>query len=249
MRRKLYDVLIVLFVFLLSVSIPFSLFIKDATVVYIIDVSLRAAFLIFAFIYIYFNKMTKPLFNKPGVLCLILLPFLLMCVSNYLVCLIDQSPLKEVSILEIGKGFLLCALVAVAEELVFRVLLYDVLKHHFSTIVAMLLSSLIFGAIHLFNITSIDMIVPCLLQMVYSFGLGMILCLMYEISKNYIVIVLFHFLFNFLNDKLITALFDFQWNLTFYLVSIGVGVFIVVYYLFTMFYINRTNKELLKSNR
>ena len=238
-KRKLYDVLIVLFVFLLSVSIPFPLFIKDETWLYAIDISLRIAFLIFAFIYMRYNKMYLPENGKLTKSFLLLIPFLLICFSNYFVCLANKSPVKEISLMSLSKDILLCILVAIAEELVFRVLLYDAFKDYFSPFIAMLLSSLIFGLIHLFNITSVEMIIPCLIQALYSFGLGMILCLMYETTHNFLVIVSFHFLFNFLNDKLVTSLFDYPINLSYYLINLIIALLAIGYFVFLIFLFKR----------
>ena len=84
-------------------------------------------------------------------------------------------------------------------------------------------------SLHLFNINSLASIPYCLVQAVYTFGLGLILSLMYAYSHNFIYPLIFHFLFNFINNELTTSLFIYEWNTKFYIVNIVIGVLLVAY--------------------
>ena len=85
---------------------------------------------------------------------------------------------------------------------------------------------------HLLNINSLASIPTCLIQALYTFGIGLVLSIVYLFSRNIIYPIILHFLFNFLNDTLVTSLFNIEWNLVFFIVNIGVGILIGLYSLF-----------------
>ena len=244
LKKQWIDVLLILFIFLFTASFPFSLFIHDDNITYILNVSLRCAFLVFAFIYIYKVKLDFPKLKSLKKSSLKLLPFLIICFSNFLVCLITKSSvLSEFDGIDLLKSLFLVLLIAVGEELVFRSLLFNQFRKTLSFLKSALFSSLIFSVIHLFNITGVDTIVPSLIQVVYSFGLGMILCYMYETGQNYLLIIVFHFLFNFLNDYLVTFIYELNWDVWFYVINSCVGLVIIAYYLFCVFYLDKRNND------
>lgn len=86
-------------------------------------------------------------------------------------------------------------------------------------------------------------------QVLYTFGLGLVLGIIYEYSeRNFLYVFLFHFLFNFLNDFLYTRLFNLENDYVFYLVSVGNGMIIGIYILILFFLHKNKQKELTLDN-
>lgn len=229
-KRKLYASLIILFVFLIAVSFPFPLFIKDGYIASLCTMGLKIIFIVFAFIYMHKEDLNPVKFNKPKVTHLLFLPFLLAAASNIIYCLIDRSNLvSSINYIYLLKQLPLVIVTVVAEELVFRVVLLGYFEGIYNRITAILIASAIFGSIHLFNINSLASIPYCLIQALYTFGLGLVLSIMYSYGKNFIYIVIFHFLFNFINNELATSLFIYDWNLMFYIVNASIAILLVIY--------------------
>ena len=104
----------------------------------------------------------------------------------------------------------------------------EFLKHK-SKLQSLIYSSLIFGSVHLLNISSLGSIPIILVQVGYTFFLGMILGIIYLSSKNILLPIIFHILFNFINDILVIELFPIKWDITFFLVNILVGIIVSLY--------------------
>lgn len=229
-RRIFYSTLIILFVFLIAVSFPFSLFIKDSYISSLCTMGLKIAFIVFTFFYIQKEGLDTVKFKKPKVDHLLFLPFLLAAISNIIYCLIDNSPVvSSINYIYLLKQLPLVLVTVVAEELVFRVVIYGYYEGSYTKIVAVIIASAIFGSIHILNINSLASIPYCLVQAIYTFGLGLVLSLMYAYSKNFIYPLAFHFLFNFINDELTTHLFIYDWNLKFYIVNASIAILLVIY--------------------
>ena len=228
--------------FVLFTSIPFDLFIPNITIAYLLNIILRIAFIIFAIFYIRKEKYQYDVFGKLKWRHLLLLPFIFVCFSNLFVCLIDKAPLREINLLSIFQDLLFYLLVAISEELVFRYILFNEIKANNSCFKAMLFSSLIFGGLHILNITSIASIPLSLLQVLYTFGLGMLLCLIYLYTENIVLTISFHFLFNFINDSLASSLFELNWGTNFYLINAIFAIIFVIYGI--IIYIFKVKKEI-----
>ncbi len=228
-KREFYSVILLILIYLLFVSIPFSMFIKNETVVYILNISMRALFIPFFFIYV--KKENLLSLNKPEfkLVDFKYIPFLLLTISNLIVSLISKFEMLEVSNIEIIKNLILSAFIAFNEELVFRVVVCKELIVTQSRFKTILYSSIIFGSVHLLNINSFGSIPYVLLQVVYSFGIGLLLALVYTKTYNFIYVFVFHFLVDFLNGFLISDLYNLEYNLIFFIVNIGIGVIIGVY--------------------
>ena len=244
-KREFYSVILLILIYLLFVSIPFSMFIKNETVVYILNISMRALFIPFFFIYV--KKENLLSLNKPEfkLVDFKYMPFLLLTVSNLIVSLISKFEMLEVSNIEIIKSLVLSAFIAFNEELVFRVVVCKeliVTQTRFKTI---LFSSIVFGLVHLLNINSLGSIPYVLLQVVYSFGIGLILSLIYTQSYNFVYIFMLHFLFDFLNGFLISDLFELEYNFVFFIVNISIGVMIGLYAL--LIYLKEEKKDATKT--
>lgn len=240
-KKQFYSVSLLICVFVLFTSIPFDLFINNKTVVYFLQILLKICFLIFAIFYIRKENYRYNTLGKIKLKHLILLPFVLVCFSNICVALICKSPLKELKGIAIVKDLGFYLLVAITEELVFRYVLFNELKSHNSNFKAMLISSLVFGCLHLLNITSLASIPICLIQALYTFGLGMMLCLIYSYTENLIMTISLHFLFNFFNDSFATSLFEINWDVNFYLINALFAIVFIIYGI--LIYIFKIKKE------
>jgi membrane protease YdiL (CAAX protease family) len=242
-KKRWYDIALLLAIFLLTCSIPFSLFIKDTNIVYWLKVSLRLVFLVFAFFYVEKNQLEKPRFEKPSKASWLFLPFLLMCFSNFFAAWIDGQTANEItSPIPLLKDALFYLLVALGEEYVFRSVIYPEFKKGRPLWKAMLYSSLVFALPHLFNATSWSTLGMSALQMVYSFLLGILLCALYETSSNIILPIALHFLFDFLNDALVGTLYPLPWDLAFYLSNVIVAIGLAIYFVFLYYLLFYKNK-------
>lgn len=230
-KQSWYNILFIICVVLLINSIPFALFIKEDVLLNVLEISKRVVALITLFVLCKKEKVDKAKFSKLDKKSLLFIPFGLAFASNFLVVLFNKETLNEnINYLNIIYGFINMALIAIIEELLFRhLLLNEFLKNNTKKILAIIYSSLIFGGIHLLNITSFGDILYCIVQSIYTFFLGLLFGFSYVYLKNIIIPILFHFFFNFLNDVLVTELFNLQFDLSFYLINIAVGIILFVY--------------------
>lgn len=144
-------------------------------------------------------KMNIFKFTKKGLIWAI--PCFLVAVINFPFSgLISGS--AKVTRLDLVPLFILsCLLTGLVEEFIFRVLLYPEFKYGFAkskyaVLWATLASSAIFGLLHLVNIAAGASVGATLLQVGYSFLIGCMLCVTYEKTKNYWVLVIIHAAFN-----------------------------------------------------
>lgn len=108
--------------------------------------------------------------------------------------------------------------VASSEEILFTYALIMYLEtKNLSFFKIIIFSALIFALSHLLNIT-LDNIFNTLLQCLYCFGIGLITSFMFVSTRNIILSILFHFLFNFFNQSLFEK----------FIISIPVPIFILV---------------------
>lgn len=230
-RNTFLSIAEIILVYLVVIGIPFGLFIKNETVLYIISIVLRAAFFPIALIFIHKNNLERipKLSFKIG--DFLFIPFLVLTISNFIVCMISKCELSIPDNLTIViiKSAVFSILTALNEELLFRVVLHSEILKYKSIFISILISSAIFGSIHLFNISSLGSIPSVLLQVVYSFGTGLVLSLIYTFTKNYLYIVSFHFLFNFLNGDLIDTIYIVEYNYIYFLVNIGLALLLAGY--------------------
>ena len=159
-----------------------------------------------------------------------IIPLLLLCCSNFIVAMFQKSNLNpHIDTFEIITGLIVSIGVGIIEELLFRSQVLEEFLKLKSKVQSVLFSSLIFGSVHLLNISSLGTIPIVLIQMCYTFFLGLVLAVIYLYSKNIILPILFHILFNFINDILIIELFPIKWDITFFVVNIGIGIIVLLY--------------------
>ena len=231
-KANLSGVVIFVAVFLLTSSFPFSLIFPDLELVYWLNIACRLAFFPFAFLFLRKRFLPRPSFAKPAKRIWLFGPFLLLCLSNFLVAWIQGLPgLKMASPAPLLKAALFYLLVAVGEELVFRVVVYSECKKKWSLWKAALVSSLVFALPHLLNATSWATLGTSALQVVYSFFLGLLLSIIYEASGNILWAMAFHFIFDFVNGSLVSSLFPLPWDAAFYVTNALVSAGMFLYFL------------------
>ena len=99
-----------------------------------------------------------------------------------IVCLFTQA---ESAVSFIALWFMATVMAPVAEELLFRGVIYRFFKGRCSTAIAMLISAMLFSLVHL-NVASFPSLVV----------IGIFLCIAYELSGNLEVSIVFHSIFN-----------------------------------------------------
>lgn len=88
-------------------------------------------------------------------------------------------------------------ILAFAEEIFFRGYLYNVLKREgFSSYKSIIISSILFAGIHSVNVFRYEDIWSVINQVVFAIFIGMLLCSIFALTKNIIIVSLFHFVIN-----------------------------------------------------
>ena len=229
-KKRLYSILYLVCIVLLINSIPFSLFIDNEIILLVINLVIKVISIIYIVRYIKKENLNTIKTKKIDKSSIKLTPLLLLCFSNFFVVWIANSKVKtNVDIFSIISGLVIATLVGIVEELLFRNQILEELLKKQTKFKALLYSALIFGGVHLLNISSISSIPTVLAQVVYTFVLGLCLGYIYINSKNIILPIIFHALFNFLNDVLVVKLFDLKWDLTFFIVNISLGILVLLY--------------------
>lgn len=235
-KKRLYSIMYLVSLVLLINSLPFSLFIKNEIILFVIDLIIKIASIIYIIIYIKKEDINKLSFEKLTPKDLKFLPLLLLCCSNFFVVMLQNFTLKgEIDLFKIITGLFLSMGVAIVEELLFRSQVLEEFLKHKNKFSSILYSSLIFGSVHLLNISSLSSIPMVLVQVCYTFFLGMILGIIYVFRKNIILPIIFHFSFNFLNDILVIELFVIKWDFLFFLVNIILGIILILYVIYLVY--------------
>ena len=171
---------------------------------------------------------------------LLFVPFLLVCFSNIIAAGIAGLPFTAVTVDPLYLSLIIVYhLVGVTiEEFLFRLFIQNSLIYA-SSLKRILASGAIFALFHLINIinvSSIDALIAVAVQVVYAFGIGLLLAMIYEYTYSIPACICFHFIFNLLNMVLVENVFVFNIPmLTYYLTAVGcglvVGIYAVVIYL------------------
>ena len=209
-----------------------SLLIKDKVVLFIINLIIKIVSIVYILFYIRKENLNKLKCERIDHNTFKLIPLLLLCASNFVVVLFQKSSINtSIDIFEIITGLILSIGVGIIEELLFRSQVLEEFLQYKSKPKALLYSSLIFSSVHLLNISSLGSVPSVLIQVGYTFYLGLVVGVIYLASKNIFLPIVFHILFNFLNDILVAELFVMKWDYIFFLVNILLGVVLFGYLL------------------
>lgn len=249
-KKGWYNTLLLIVLYVLSTSTFFFGFISDETLRFWLILALRLSFIVFLVVLMFQYKIKRPLFTKGKKSDLFLLPLLLITITNLFVVIVTKAPVTDLNQVLVTKGLGVALLAVLAEELVFRVVLIDQLLKKNTPLVTIVISALIFGSIHLANITSLASILPNLVQVAYTTCLGLGAGLLYVFTKNFVWPFLFHLLFNILNGVIIPSAFAINIDYVYYLVNGSIAVLIGIYGILIYIYlakkeaINNVTKDL-----
>lgn len=116
------------------------------------------------------------------------------------------------------------------EELIFRSFLMRALLHK-GPIIAIVMSTLIFGLFHALNLIFGAELVPTLLQVVYSMAFGFMCCAFFYKTKNIIPCIICHALGNILDIFLpqnTSLTFQYVGCIVMTVISIGYGIYLLL---------------------
>lgn len=235
-RFKGADFAFLLCVYLAVAFFPFYLIPISDFWVKLIGIILRVAYVVFITIYL----------NKYGVFkigefklvnTLILIPCFVACFSNIIVGLFSGEVVASPDFSLFYLDVIFTILTVVCEELIFRMAGFKLFENQ-KPILRILYTSLIFGAVHLLNfLGSWNPIV--FVQAIYTFGIGLILGLLYEYGGNIILPILFHLLFNLFNNDLFEKIYIVTSDFNYYLINVLIGVICGVYCLLMYLFVFR----------
>ena len=147
-------------------------------------------------------------FNNPYKSLLIIIPGIIIAINNFPISAYfnGRTSLSE-PIYTVFLFMIECLSVGFFEEIIFRViillfLLQKLPKTKKGVLLAIIISSAVFGLIHVINLFSGASLSNTLLQVGYSFLVGMMWAVMYLKTNNLWYIVLLHALYNFFGSVL-----------------------------------------------
>lgn len=231
MRFKFIDILLYTLLFVFIVAFPVDLFQIDDIYKVIIQIGLRVLLIGF-YIYIIVKNKIKifNIFNVEALLCCA--PFILACFSNMIATQINGTYMpSNMGGDLLAANIILSLLVAVSEEILFRLFIHNSLTK-VTSFPRILASAGIFALMHLVNLAnvrSVDALLLVLLQVFYNFGLGLMLGFLYEFSHSLTASIVLHFGFNLCNQVLFSFYGMNPDQLTFYLTAVVIAVVLIAY--------------------
>lgn len=245
-RKKFWNTAILLFAFLTSVAFPITLISSDIMLIRIVRISLLAAFIIFALIFIHFTGLAHFYQGKWNVKnTLLLSPLFLIAFSDlfYIVVFKQSVPgTLKWSDTYFVLDFVIHVLQVFAEEFVFRFVIQKNLTYQ-KKMVKILVASAIFGVCHVITAVSYwNLLDPAtwqwtdLIIVIYTFFIGFILGTLYEYTNNLLLPIAFHLIFNVISGLWIASMN--LWD-PLYLVNclvfaaFGIGYICLFYFVFT----------------
>lgn len=233
-KDNLLNFLILVFLYIGVSSFPFDLFIKGSKIIILIcQCGIQILYSVLAYFFI--KRSTDFKFDKKSrkLSWLIFIPCFLACFSNYLYMAFMPSDVNPHFALEMIPQIVLFVIVALNEEMIFRVLFLN--NNEFKNpLTAILVGAGIFAICHLnvffSSLNPADLIVVC-----YTFLLGLMLGLVYLFTRNFALIASIHFAFNLFNKVLFESFVSNIKNIWLYLLSNGIIVLILIVYLVILF--------------
>ena len=244
MKFRFSDILIFALLFIFVAAFPVDLFKIEPIYEYVIRISLLALILIYYIYVCYINHINIfKFYNLKRML--LFAPFLLVCFSNLIATGIDGSyGVTSISSELFAVMIIYHFLQAISEEFLFRLFIQGSLIR-VGSIKRILYGALIFALFHLLNMVSIrtvDQLVTVLIQVAYSFGLGILLGFVYEYTYSLPACIFLHFAFNFFN----TVLFEYlgcKYNgyFVFYMTAVVIALVLAIYTFLIYWFVLRRN--------
>lgn len=229
-KTELIDLAIIIILFIGVSTFPVGLLVKDPLWYYVIESLLMIAVLLFLFLYARRHTYLYPeqnRFRKKALL--LLLPSLLIVGSNFYYALILREPFAPSFEGYHAVQIIFIISSVIVEELIFRYFLLGNLTHE-NKMIRILIAAGIFALCHLTHFLSsfnpVDLII-----IVYAFGLGIVLGMVYCYTNSLIPCIVLHLLFNLINDFMFERLFNVSNLLWYYLINVFVAVIVGIYLL------------------
>ena len=232
-RNKLYSFLYLLALYLAVRLLPLSEWIPSDWGYRLVEIVLLAVVFVLALFEVKRGNITLT-YPAARLSFWWLLPFLLGTASNLFYCLFFQ---KEVTVNITWYLFLcdifLTILGVLIEEYLFRYILFSFYEDIFEgkknkDIAVILISALSFALLHVVNFYGNNPI-AVLIQIAYTFVLGIFLGLIAYYFESPWIPIAGHFLFNFLNTNLFLALYSIELDSSYYIFNVCVGVVLFLY--------------------
>ena len=231
MKFKFIDLLLYALLFVFVAAFPVDRFQIPEIYRATIQIGLRVLLIGFYIFIIIKNKIK--IFGMTSISALLFcVPFVIACFSNMIATSIEGTVSGvNMSGEMLAVSIVLSFTIAITEELLFRLFIQNSLTKvgSFQRIIG---SAGIFAVMHLINlanVSSVDALVTVLIQVVYDFGLGLLLGFMYEFSHSIVACILFHFGFNLCNQVLFQYYGFNPSTLSFYLTAIVIAVILIGY--------------------
>lgn len=235
-KRKILDFLIIYFLFLFVNTFPVNQISKILWVRLLIYSVLNIALLLFIYFFVKKKSYLVTYQHAPVWKNLwILLPLILVGASNFLYVAFAPGDVTASLDSKFPLYLLLTLFTVLKEETIFRLLLIpnlDFVKKRFWRII---LSAGIFGLAHFSNyLVTLDP--SYFIQMVYTFGFGIILGFVYEYGRSWVTCMIFHFFFNTINGTIFEKIAPEISNYPLYIianiiVSAVAGLYLLIIYL------------------
>lgn len=202
-KFPIYNAIITVLLAIAVSAFPFSEVLSlSKTYSYYLDAAFRLI-CSSGFIYLAFTYGFGGLFKFKAKKIYALLPCYLVAVNNFpFIALLSGQAYVDITATEIIGYALFSLSVALFEEVVFRGIVFPLIylktkNYKHGLLYAILISSLIFGGVHLVNIFGGSDIGAVLLQMFYTFLMGCMCCVAFLVSQSVLVPFTLHFIFNF----------------------------------------------------
>lgn len=240
-RYRVYTSAIAFCLYLFIAGFPYKKVGLSDNASIILSSSLRLVFSLLCFYVLFHDSFYFPsTFPKDKKRALLFLPFFLICFSNLFVLAFNPSSINlGVDLSKLGYSLFYYFSIAVAEEMVFRLMIESLTIEKMRPVCSILIASGIFALSHFVNFLGGQGILLTLAQVGYTFLMGLILGLFYEYGGGIIYLFFFHFIFDFINNGVCPLISNASWDLTFYLVNGGIALLIVIYGAFLWRYLEK----------
>ncbi len=246
MRFRLIDILIFALLYIFVSAFPVNLFPIDEMYQLIIQIGLYLLIFGYYIFIIIKNKINVFKFYNWKRL-LLFSPFLLACFSNMIATTIDGGypVIAETNTVILSLSIIINLLIAITEEILFRLFIHSSLIAA-GSLKRIFASAGIFALAHLLrivNVASVADLVSVLIQVVYCFGLGLMLGFIIEYSYSLVGCIFLHFSFNLLNMVLFPYISSTSSMMAFYLTAIVIAVALAIYtFLIYWFVLSRNER-------
>lgn len=232
MKFRVSDILIFCLLFIFAVAFPVDLFQIPSIYKLVIQISIRLLILAYyIYICIINNVNIFTFYNWKRLL--LFTPFLLACFSNLIASGLEGGVSGVITMDNTYLSLLIVYhfVTAIVEEFLFRLFLQSSLVG-VGSLKRIFASAGLFALMHLLNIVNIstvDGLIIVITQVIYNFGLGILLGFVYEYSYSLIGSIFLHFTFNFFNTVMFQYLGCQCSDFAFYMTAVVIAVILAIY--------------------